>query len=363
MTAAVTDRFHIVGSDHPRPSADRVIFADGADAGRVRRDGDIELSHWVPNHTDPRYKADSSTEICLRYVADPDHVEAELVVNDHLDIDGVLALYALLYSDLALEHADTLIGAAEMGDFLAWAERPSFALAQQLSILFAETAAASPNGPSMDIGERYAQSFALVTRILEGSEPEAAPVASGWSVIERGLDQLGRSVAVERVTDRLVSYVYPRAAPAELETMVAVPVLNQIVDDAVWLWPQVRNRDDSERMQLVSVPTGDGWLHDLWMPGYGWAETPNRWKVPGLVSTGDSNVWIVEHDGLRDAMTRLAASETASGRWTAADQMTPFDTIAGRHFPVLASFVDHAGRPVPSDLAPAVVAQELAAAW
>src|SRR6478735_7343784 len=102
MTTAVTDRFYIEGTTHPRPDAARVIYADGAGAGRVRSGTDIELSHWVPNQTAAEFKADSSTEICLRYAGSPARREADLVVNDHADVDGILALYSLLESEMAL---------------------------------------------------------------------------------------------------------------------------------------------------------------------------------------------------------------------------------------------------------------------
>jgi len=41
MTTAVTDRFYIEGTTQPRPDAARVIYADGAGAGRVRPGADI----------------------------------------------------------------------------------------------------------------------------------------------------------------------------------------------------------------------------------------------------------------------------------------------------------------------------------
>ena len=48
-----------------------MIYADGAGAGALRAGADIELSHWVPNQTAAEFKADTSTEICLRYASSP----------------------------------------------------------------------------------------------------------------------------------------------------------------------------------------------------------------------------------------------------------------------------------------------------
>src|SRR6266850_3672539 len=205
MTTSVTDRFYVEGSRHPRPPASRVIYAVGAGARNVRPGADIELSHWVPNQTAPEFKADTSTEICLRYAASPARDALDLVVNDHADVDGFLALYALLESDTALANYDTLVGAAAMGDFLAWADRPAFRLAQELSLMLLG-AGTRPD----DVGDCYAEAMKIVTGVLDGSRPEAPAVAAGWDAIERGCERIDRGdVRVESITERLVSFAYP----------------------------------------------------------------------------------------------------------------------------------------------------------
>jgi hypothetical protein len=357
MTTAVTDRFYIEGTTHPRPAAARVIYADGAGAGQVRAGADIELSHWVPNQTAAEFKADSSTEICLRYTASASRRDADLVVNDHADVDGFLALYALLESDTALEHSETLVGAAEMGDFLAWAERPAFRLSQELSLLLL-----GADRPA-DVGDCYAEAMKIVTGVLDGSRSEAPAITAGWKLIERGCERIARGdVCVESITDHLVSFVYP--AGVERAAALKIPLLNAIVDDSVWLWPQVRNREHGQRVQIVSVPAGDGWLHDVWMPSYSWAETPDRWTAPGLVSTGDSNVWNVDHEPLRRAAAELGRLETATGRWVSADRLTPWTSMSGRAFPVVLSFLGaDDDQPAPSNLDPERIAGVLKPVW
>ena len=355
MTTAVTDRFYIEGTTHPRPDAAHVIYADGAGAGRVRAGTDIELSHWVPNQTAPEFKADTSTEICLRYASSPAREDLDLVVNDHADVDGFLALYALLESETALANHDTLVGAAVMGDFLAWAQRPAFRLSQELSLLLL-----GPDRPA-DVGDCYAEAMTIVTGVLDGSRPVAPAVTAGWELIERGCEWIANGdVRVDSIGDRLVSLVYP--TDLELDAALKIPILNAIVDDSVWLWPQVRNREHGERVQIVSVPAGDGWCHDVWVPSYSWAETPDRWTPPGLVSTGDSNVWNVDHEPLRRAASELARIESANGRWVSADRLTPWNTMSGRAFPVVLSFLGaDDDQPAPSNLAPERVAEVLQA--
>lgn len=357
MPASVTNRFYIEGSRAPRPAADRIIYADGAGAGRLRPGIDVELSHWVPNRTAAEFKADTSTEICLRYASSPARVGADLVVNDHADVDGFLALFALLESEKALANYDVLVGAAAMGDFLAWTDRPGFRLAQELSLLLRDGARPA------DVGDCYAAAMKITAGVLDGSRPEAAEVGAGWEVIERGCERLARGeVRIEVVTDRLVSFVYPEIA--EVAAVTKIPVLNEVVNESVWLWPQIRNREHGERVQIVSAPTSGGWLHDVWAPSYAWAETPNRWSLPGLVSTGDSNQWIVDHEPLRHAAAALNAIETAPGRWVAAERLTPWNTLSGRSFPVVLSFLAPAAdQPAPSRLDPGTLAAELAPVW
>jgi hypothetical protein len=352
----VADRFHVDGSTDPRPDAPRVIYADGADAGRARRPGEIELSHWVPNATDARYKADTSTEICLRYVADPARESADLVVNDHVDVDGILSLYVLLHPDLALEHADALVGAAEMGDFLAWADRPGFDLAQEVWRHVTSTEGLDPNG-------KYEAGFRVVTDVLTGRTTPSAATVEGWACLQAGLDLLASgTVATTVASDRLVSFVFPPSIPQS--AALGVPVLNQLVDGSIAVWPQARNRDHAQRVQLLSAPQDDGgWFHDLWAPSYSWAETPDRWALPGLVSTGDSNAWLVRDDALTRAVATLQKGEAGAGTWVCAHQLTPFTSIDGRRFPVLVSCVDGEAAPAPSTQSPDALLDVLAPVW
>jgi hypothetical protein len=244
-----------------------------------------------------------------------------------------------------------------MGDLMAWADRPAFRLAQELLLMLS-----GPDRPA-DAGDCYRRAFDIADGVLDGTLPEAQGVAAGWAAVERGRERLEREVDARQVGDRLVSFVYPPSASRDLDAALAVPILNDVVDDSVWLWPQVRNAEHGEQIQLVSVPHRGQWFHDVWLPGYCWAETPGRWPVPGLVSSGDSNVWLVEHEPLRQAVRDLAAADGSAGTWTSAAELTPFTAMPGRRFPVVASHVDPHGRPTPSDLAPDQVAGILARAW
>jgi hypothetical protein len=95
----------------------------------------LQLSHWEGNLTPAELKADTSVEIALRYAAGttgdaaaPTGATAaprpQVVVNNHFDVDGVLAVFVLLEPEVARAHASLIVAAAEAGDFDEWPADP-----------------------------------------------------------------------------------------------------------------------------------------------------------------------------------------------------------------------------------------------
>src|SRR5262249_2591290 len=104
--------------DESYSGAQPAISCDGLVPGAA-----LDLTHWQGNHTPAQYKADTSTEIALRFVASPEAAErwaGAVVVNNHFDTDGILSAWILLDSDRAMAHRDLLVAAAEAGDFDEW---------------------------------------------------------------------------------------------------------------------------------------------------------------------------------------------------------------------------------------------------
>ncbi len=359
MTRAVVDGFFVIGSVRLRPSAERILYADGSAGPEFREGTDLELSHWVPNTTPSRWAADTSTEICLRFAADPPSERYRLAINNHVDVDGVLSLFSLAHSPLALEHRAVVVGAAEMGDFCAGVDRASFRLAHELTLLIAES-----RTRQWDAQETYAKAFEIARGVLTGDHPEPEAVGSAWAILARGRERIDAGeVSGERFGEHFVAYAIPRLAERDIARALRVPPFNPLIDESVWLWPHTRNREHGQCVQLVSITADGGWFHDLWLPGYVWAETPNRWRVPGLRSTGDSNVWSIEHPALSEQVSTLRALERNHGEWRLAEELMPFKALEGRGFPVIASFVDQAGAPAASSLEPRTVASVLAPAF
>jgi len=347
---------HIEGSRRPRPRSARTIYCDGAHDAAFRPGIDLELSHWVPNLTPARYKAGTSTAICLRFVADAAREGGfELALNNHVDIDGTLALFVLSNPDLALAHRNLLVQVAEMGDFQGWGEPPAQRLYQALALQLQD-----PALQQADPLERCERAFVLVRAALEGAPLPQAD--AGIAALQRSLALL-QSDQVERVAlgARAVHYRVPtHVAAPDLARCLAVPRFDADLAAPVLLLPQARAKRDAQCLQLISVQAGDGWFHDLLYPGYCWAETPGRWRPPGLVLDGDN--YRLDHAPLHLAAADLNAADRLPGRWAVAESMSVFGGLPGRGFPVVLSML-HNGRAAASALPPQRVAQLLIALW
>lgn len=345
--------FHIEGSEKPRPVARAVIYCDGGTDDLFRAGIDLQLSHWIPNDTPVRFKADTSTEICLNFVASGEQ-GFDLVVNNHADVDGVLAVFTLVTGPWALAHRRTLTQAAEMGDFWGWGDPPAQMLFQTLSLLIRKL-----QWEKADATTLYRRSFEHVFSVLCGEwslheDPGVAALRESVALVERG------DVARTAVGDRFAHYVIPRRlAGNDLPRALRVPRFNAPLSSECLLWPQARARLDRERVHLVSVEAEAGWYHDLWYPGYAWADTPRSWRPAGLAAQGDSNEYLLSHAPLADAVGGIARLERAPGKWKLARRLTPFSSLEGRGFPVVLSFLA-GGAPAASSLEPGLVAGRLA---
>jgi hypothetical protein len=348
-------QIHIEDGRSSRPPARRAIYCDGSHDAAFRDGVDIELSHWIPNRTPPRYRADTSTAICAAFVADAGRDRGfELAINNHLDVDGVLALYVVARGAAVLAERETLVQAAEIGDFWGCGEAPAQALFEALVAILRGPERVHEAGTSMAL-----RCFARIDAVLAGAPvPEAVAGMQALAAARARID----GGAVERTPHgrRFVHYRVPqRLAEAELADWLVVQPFGQSLASAGLLAPQARARLDGERVQLLSVESAAGTYHDLWYPGYAWAETPQRWRLPGLAHAGSSNEHTLDFEPLRAAARDLAADERGRGEWRVATTLTPFDALAGRGFPVVMSFVD-GNRPAPSSIPARDVAARLA---
>lgn len=347
--------FFVNGSMVARPAARRAIYCDGSPDPLYRPGTDLELSHWIPNHTPPQYKADTSTGICLDFIEQaPDTDAYDLVVNNHVDVDGMLAVFVLVTGAPALAHRKILVAAATMGDFWGWGDVEAQTLFQALTLLKDRLVAEKRDPQAI-----YTQSLALARRVLDG-EPQPA-AAAGLAALAESL-ALIESGRVRRtlIDARLAHYAIPLSVSAgEFDRCLHVPSFNEALSRRGLLSPQARARADAERVQLVSVESRAGWHHDLWFPGYIWADTATLWRPPGVEPTGDLHMQRLRHAPLASAVATLGRLEANPGAWVMADRLSAFEAVHGRGFPVVVSFVDRA-KSAPSSLAPEAVAAHFA---
>lgn len=343
-------------SDSTAPGDDSQvrIYVDGTSL-TLREGRDIELSHWNPNTTDECFAADSSTEIALNFVRFRELPANGLVINNHLDVDGVLAAWVLLNPELALQHRERLVEVAEIGDFWNWGSEEALRIYQALVLLIEKDEAAG-----LPEAQSYRHCFDALQGLLETPPPR--------ELIRELLaaDELVRQGHIQRVLlhGRFVSYRIPAAVTqGNLKGALRIDGFNASLNDGVLLPATVRNRKDSERVQLVSVEGKEGWYHDLHYPGYMWAVTVNRWRAPGFWDGENSNTWYFRFAPLEVALDKLRKAERNKGTWQCADELTPFDSVLGRAFPVVASFLDDEDQPTASSQDPDEVAEILLRAF
>jgi hypothetical protein len=348
---------HITASRAPRPPAARVIFCDGGVDATYRDGTDLELSHWIPNATPPQYKASTSTEIGIRFVESTAAPEYDLVINNHVDVDGVLSTFVLLYPEVALRHRTTVVQAAEMGDFWGWGEPEAQHLFQALACQIATL-----RERAVDPLEMYTLCYERVHAALGGARFDEC--GEGLTALHDSVRCVETGAIARTVLDaHVVHYAMPRSlASRALAAALHVSAFCVPLSRAALLLPQARAKHDAQRAQLVSVETDDGHYYDLWLPGYTWAETVDLWRPPGVTRTASVNSYELQLAALDELVAELTRLETARGSWTLARTFTPFATLAGRGFPIVLSFLQ-GGSPAPSAVPPDAVASRLVGAF
>ena len=325
--------FYAEGSPDGRPVSVRTMYVDGTAGAQFREGVDVELSHWRPNKTEEHYKAGTSTEICFKYLHLNKERKYDLVVNNHLDVDGVLSVFVLTHPTLALANEDVLIHAAEAGDFWAWSEGKAFKVFQLLSLLFQKLKASN-----ISMKESYQRCFALISRILhhqnDGMEAEKI-LYNQYALIE------DRKIIREELNDRVVSYHVPqKTLLGDAEKYLKVAKFNEPISERLSFWPQVRNRLDAQKLQLVSFETENGVHYELYVPGYCWADTAGLWQPPGMIPVetmvnGNRLQW----GDLSQVVAELNAREPSSCYWNLFPGFAFAGSLNPRDFPIVLSTV------------------------
>jgi hypothetical protein len=266
-------------------------------------------------------------------------------VNNHLDVDGILSVYVLVHSDHALAQRRTIVEAADMGDFWGWGESPAQRLFQGLTRL-------------LDAGEDgmavYAEAFRRIPALIDGTDLAVAEVENSLAPLRRGVELVEQErVTRSLVADRLAHYIVPIAVGGDDDARASyAPEFNEVISDKAVLWPQVRARWNTERVCLVSTERKTGWFHDLYFPGYLWADTEGKWRVPGLTYHDGMRSYDLDNSRLVAAVEELQRHETALGRWALGGTSLPHGDQLQARFPLGGRFLDAQGDAVISRTTP-----------
>ncbi len=300
------------------------LVVDSAAAG-----GRLTLSHWQGSPAVAADLADdTSTGILLRAAREPTQLAGfSVVCNDHVDADGLLAAAIACRPELALAHAQLLIGAAEAGDFTCLPKAPSLALMLALHRLVLDEQAAGA-GSAQRCYDRVVDS--LPDLIATASAPDAALAAAVAGFATARARIVARDgIAIDRLGDLAEIRWTRRDGHAWNDFLVVAAnddlplhALGGLLSDTCF--------------QLLAEDSGDGITYALDAPRHSWARTVRRPTVR----------W----PDLARARLRLSELDRDRCRWV----LRPEAQRAG--FVCQLASVDAAGDPAPSGLAPATVA-------
>ena len=181
-----------------QPPPPRAVVVDGPLSG-----GELCLSHWDGSPTPPTgVSGDTGTDLALAAINRPILLDPiDVVVNDHVDADGLLAMATLVDQATANANARLLAMAAAAGDFKEWhgaeAQRLVYDIEQRITN--AETAAA-PGDDSWR--QRLVDDITDdLTGCLMAAEQPNETVRAAIANIESTIDRLTRADGFEIAHD------------------------------------------------------------------------------------------------------------------------------------------------------------------
>lgn len=333
--------FYIKNPKTKKPSSLCSIYVDGTGGKEFREGIDYELSHWIPNKTQDQYKAGTSTEICFKFLKQQPSTPYDLVINNHMDIDGILSTFVLVYPEFALQHQSTLEEASKTGDFWAWAEGKSLTLFQELTQLYRNL-----EQQKVDLQKAYEVCFDFILKLLQSPEIHSP----AQEILEKQFSLIGQGkIKRKEITPHFVSYYVPfYLTKGKVNEFLKVPGPDTPLSEEVAFWPQVRNRLDSEKIQLVAIETEKGMHYDLWYPGYVWADTYGLWLPEGLRER-DASITI-EKPALTNAIEELNKAETGLCTWKFFPCLHILSRGNPRGFPVVVSTLNKENEKLESTL-------------
>jgi hypothetical protein len=283
------------------------VVVDGA----AQADTVLTLSHWPKSGSPVEFRADTSTEMVLNFLATPGAdtkyaPRVRAVSNNHFDEDGLCAVWAMLNPKRALQMRDALVDVASAGDFHTY-RRPQAAKVVFTIRSYAD-AKTSPLEAKLQPDDltgtaRYQALLPLLESFLEDTE-RFSPFWDGeWSAMRKSITAM-------------------HSGEAELSEMAAADLAVVEAPEPLH-WMVLHNQTQCLRV-LTALPGG---FYELRYRYETWVQFYSRTVKPRV--------------DLTPLLPRLQALEQAPVQWT-------FDGIA-EMTPALRP-VGPGGQPAPSSL-------------
>jgi hypothetical protein len=301
----------------------------------------IHFSHWQGNRTPREVKADTSTEIALNLVAASNCDEltrgVELVTNNHFDTDGVLSVWTMLNAERALPLRESLIAAAEAGDFSEY--RTDAAARASITIQGPDQphpgeAPGSPlaNHLAGEVVADDARAYALVLpeveRVLTRTNDYEPLWRDAWRRTAAALESFARA------TSRVEEFADARLSLITLSTELFGPSGFDPAEHSLPLMAISHNARG--RLFLISAPMKGRWSYRVDYPYYSWAETVVR---PAIARR--------DFQALINRLNELENGDAGEWRADTSELSSAF------------KFMDRGGAPAASGLTPERVAEEV----
>ena len=292
------------------------VIVDGA----AQADTALTLSHWPGSDSPAEFRADTSTEIVLNYLATPGADKkyapgVRAVSNNHFDEDGLCAVWAMLNPKPAMKQRDMLVDVANAGDFSTY-RRPQAAKVVFTIRRYADTERSPVAGKlQSDDGtgnSRYQALLPLLAEFLDDPERYGPYWDGEWSAMLRSKTAL--------VTGQVELHEVPHVDLAVAQAPEA-------------LHPMVLNNNTHRLRVLTALPEGYYCLRYRYET---WVQFASRPVMPRV--------------DLTPLLPRLQQLERSGATWT-------FDGIAAIT-PALQPLGPD-GQPVPSSLSLETLLDEL----
>jgi Family of unknown function (DUF6687) len=236
---------------------------------------ELELTHWKGNHTPVEYKADTSTEIALKFVASHASLmwAGAVVVNNHFDTDGALSAWVLLDPEHGACCRDLMIAAAEAGDFDEWPGQDAG--------LWLDAAIRALAANAADDAESYAIVLPQLPELAHHVNDRRDLWGAEWDKLQMGVQALEKG---QLRADRIHHLGLMRHAPGEPE--VPGPLLARLFLPGA-------------RRYVLAFDQGDGsFTYRYERPRYAWADTVVRPPCPApdaeAIATALGSAWTAD---------------------------------------------------------------------